>query len=152
MTAGLTALYSNINDNSLSPLEPRLGLNYDLDKNNKLFTGAGYHSQMQSSYLYYYRGSQATPQAIADGVYGTEYNKGMGLTKSAHLVAGWEHNFEYPVRIKLETYYQYLWDVPSRNGSVLLLFSEWRYWLWTSMGRAIGEWRYRPKLRGGIHR
>ena len=36
----------------------------------------------------------------------------MGLTKSAHLVAGWEHNFDYPVRIKLETYYQYLWDVP----------------------------------------
>ena len=112
VTAGFTALYSTINDNSLSPLEPRLGLNYELDANNKLFTGAGYHSQMQSSYLYYYRGSQATPQAIADGLYGTEYNKGMGLTKSAHLVAGWEHNFEYPVRIKLETYYQYLWDVP----------------------------------------
>ncbi|MGB1282063.1 MAG: carboxypeptidase-like regulatory domain-containing protein [Schleiferiaceae bacterium] len=112
MTAGLTALYSNINDNTLSPIEPRLGFNYDVDKHNKFFTGAGYHSQMQSSYLYYYRGSQATPQAIADGVYGTEYNKGMGLTKSAHLVAGWEHNFDYPVRIKLETYYQYLWDVP----------------------------------------
>ena len=112
MTAGLTALYSNINDNTFSPIEPRLGFNYDVDKHNKFFTGAGYHSQMQSSYLYYYRGSQATPQAIADGLYGTEYNKGMGLTKSAHLVAGWEHNFDYPVRIKLETYYQYLWDVP----------------------------------------
>ena len=112
MTAGLTALYSSINTNSLSPVEPRIGLNYDVDKHNKLFTGAGYHSQMQSSYLYYYRGSQATPQAIADSVYGTEYNKGMGLTKSAHLVAGWEHNFDYPIRIKFETYYQYLWDVP----------------------------------------
>jgi len=112
MTAGLTALYSSINNNSLSPVEPRIGLNYDVDKHNKLFTGAGYHSQMQSSYLYYYRGSQATPQAIADSVYGTEYNKGMGLTKSAHLVAGWEHNFDYPIRIKFETYYQYLWDVP----------------------------------------
>ena len=112
MTAGLTALYSNINDNTFSPIEPRLGFNYEVNKNNKFFTGAGYHSQMQSSYLYYYRGSQATPQAIADSLYGTEYNKGMGLTKSAHLVAGWEHNFDYPVRIKLETYYQYLWDVP----------------------------------------
>lgn len=112
MTAGLTALYSSINENSLSPIEPRLGFNYDVNKKNKLFTGAGYHSQMQSSYLYYYRGSQATPQAIADGVYGTNYNKGMGLTKSAHLVAGWEHNFDYPVRIKLEAYYQQLWDVP----------------------------------------
>lgn len=112
MTAGVTALYSSINENSLSPLEPRLGFNYDVDKQNKVFTGAGYHSQMQSSYLYYYRGSQATPQAIQDGVYGTNYNKGMGLTKSAHLVAGWEHNFDYPVRIKFETYYQYLWNVP----------------------------------------
>ena len=112
MTVGLTALYSNINNNTFSPLEPRLGFNYDVDKKNKLFTGAGYHSQMQSSYLYYYRGSQATPQAIADDLYGTEYNKGMGLTKSAHMVAGWEHNFDYPIRIKFEAYYQYLWDVP----------------------------------------
>jgi len=112
MTAGLTALYSSINNNSLSPLEPRLGLNYDISKKDKVFTGTGYHSQMQSSYLYYYRGSQATPQAIADGLYGTNYNKGMGLTKSAHVVAGWEHNFDYPIRIKLEAYYQRLWNVP----------------------------------------
>ena len=112
LTAGLTALYSNINSNSLSPFEPRLGLNYDLSKKDKLFTGAGYHSQMQSSYLYYYKGSKATPIAESQGLLGTEYNKGMGLTKSAHAVLGWEHNFDYPVRIKFETYYQYLWNVP----------------------------------------
>lgn len=112
MTAGVTALYSNINKNSLSPFEPRLGFNYDVDKHNKIFTGAGYHSQMQSSYLYYYKGSKATPIAESQGLLGTEYNKDMGLTKSAHAVLGWEHNFDYPVRIKFETYYQYLWNVP----------------------------------------
>ncbi|MEY2963309.1 MAG: hypothetical protein RL754_570 [Bacteroidota bacterium] len=112
MTAGATAFYSSINANSLSLFEPRLGLNYDVDKHNKFFTGAGYHTQMQSSYLYYYEGSQATPGAIDQGLYGTTYNKDMGLTKSAHAVAGWEHNFDYPVRLKLETYYQYLWDIP----------------------------------------
>ena len=88
MTAGLTALYSSINTNSLSPVEPRIGLNYDVDKHNKLFTGAGYYTD--ALYLRY-RGSQATPQAIADSVYGTEYNKGWNF-KKCHLVAGWEHN------------------------------------------------------------
>jgi hypothetical protein len=41
----------------------------------------------------------------------------MGLTKSAHAVAGWEHNFDYPVRLKLEAYYQYLWDIPVETNS-----------------------------------
>ena len=111
-TAGATAFYSSINANSLSLFEPRLGLNYDLDKHNKFFTGAGYHTQMQSSYLYYYEGSKATPFAESQGLLGSTYNEDMGLTKSAHAVAGWEHNFDYPVRLKLETYYQYLWDIP----------------------------------------
>ena len=109
MTAGATAFHSTINSNSTSLFEPRLGFNYDMDKHNKFFTGAGYHTQMQSSYLYYYEGSQAMDDST---VLGTTYNKEMGLTKSAHAVAGWEHNFEYPIRLKLEAYYQYLWNIP----------------------------------------
>ena len=109
MTAGASAFHSTINSNSTSLFEPRLGLNYDMDKHNKLFTGAGYHTQMQSSYLYYYEGSQALDDST---VLGTTYNKDMGLTKSAHAVAGWEHNFDYPIRLKLEAYYQYLWNIP----------------------------------------
>ncbi|MCH1534416.1 MAG: TonB-dependent receptor, partial [Schleiferiaceae bacterium] len=109
MTAGATAFHSTINSNSTSLFEPRLGFNYDMDKHNKFFTGAGYHTQMQSSYLYYYEGSQALDDST---VLGTTYNKEMGLTKSAHAVAGWEHNFEYPIRLKLEAYYQYLWNIP----------------------------------------
>lgn len=144
MTAGLTALYSSINENSLSPLEPRLGFNYDVDKQNKLFTGAGYHSQMQSSYLYYFKGSQATPQAIANGVYGTNYNKGMGLTKSAHLVAGWEHNFDYPIRIKIETYYQHLWNVP--------IESNLSYFSLVNGGAGFGRLWAEPLVNGGLGR
>jgi hypothetical protein len=109
MTAGASAFHSTINSNSTSLIEPRLGFNYDMDKHNKLFTGAGYHTQMQSSYLYYYEGSQALDDST---VLGTTYNKDMGLTKSAHAVAGWEHNFDYPIRLKLEAYYQYLWNIP----------------------------------------
>ena len=107
-TASATSLYSTINANSYSPIEPRLGINYSPNQRNKFFTGAGYHTQMQSSYLYYYRGNANTGGDLR----GTTYNMDMGLTKSAHAVAGWEHNFEYPVRIKLETYYQYLWGIP----------------------------------------
>ena len=78
-------------------------------------------------------GSQATPQAIADSVYGTEYNKGMGLTKSAHLVAGWEHNFDYPIRRSLKPITNTS-GMFRRNGSFLLLLSQWRYRIWSFMG------------------
>ena len=94
MTAGLTALYSNINDNTLSPIEPRLGFNYDVDKHNKFFTGAGYHSQMQSSYLYYYRVLKRHLKPLPMGYMELNTTRD-GTHKECAPCCGWEHNFDY---------------------------------------------------------
>jgi len=53
MVAGATALYFGINDKSLSPFEPRLGLSYKLGDKQKLGLGLGLHSQTQAPFLYY---------------------------------------------------------------------------------------------------
>ena len=106
LTAGWTATYSNINANSISLVEPRLGLNYKQSRNTNFFAGTGIHSQMQSAYLYYY--------AIGNnGRDPGEHNTDMGLTKSYHSVAGMEHRLSsLPMRLKAEVYYQYLWNIP----------------------------------------
>lgn len=105
LTAGLTALYFSINKNSVSPIEPRLGLSYDLLKGRKISLGFGHHSQIQSPYLYYYSNQtvDGDPQ---------EYNLDMGLTKSTHAVLAYDMVFKNNYRIKLETYFQYLNDIP----------------------------------------
>ena len=105
LTAGVSSLYATVNSNSFMPVEPRLGLNYQATKTDKFFIGTGVHSQLQSSYLYYYGLSTVDhdPQ---------EHNMDIGLTKSWHIAGGWDHNFKGPWRTKIETYYQNLWDIP----------------------------------------
>jgi len=107
-TVGLTAMYFGLNDKSLSPLEPRLGLQYALGKklNHKLSLGYGLHSQIVPPYLYFYGVNTVDrdPQ---------ELNKDMGLFKSHHGVLGYDWFIpEKGLRLKLETYYQYLFNIP----------------------------------------
>jgi hypothetical protein len=105
-TAGVTALYFSINNNSFSPFEPRLGLSYQIDDRQKISFGTGLHSQIQSPYIYYYSNDNPTgrdPQ---------EYNTDMGLTKSGHVILGYDRLLGSNLRMKAETYYQYLYDIP----------------------------------------
>ncbi len=106
MTAGVSSMYYSMNKNSFSPVEPRIGLQYFVNKKNRLSFGAGLHSQTQPAYLYYYSDS-----TDADGNL-VLYNKDMGLIKSFHLAAGYDKYIGKSVHLKTEVYYQYLFDIP----------------------------------------
>lgn len=105
LTAGLTSLYWGINDNSFSPIEPRVGLSYTITSGHSLNFGAGLHSQIQSPYIYYYG-------FTTEGNDPQEHNLDMGLSKSAHAVLGYDWIVGKAMRFKAETYYQYLYDIP----------------------------------------
>ncbi len=106
LIGGVTSTYFSINDKSFSPIEPRVGLAYDLGKGQKLNFGAGLHSQVQSNYLYYYG-----DESVGNAAMG--YNKdAIGLTKSIHTVLGYDKFFANNTRFKSEIYYQYLYDIP----------------------------------------
>ncbi|MDA9773574.1 TonB-dependent receptor [Saprospiraceae bacterium] len=105
LTGGLTALYYSINNNSLSPFEPRLGLAYQIDNKQKLSLGVGIHSQIQSNYLYYY--GDSNPDGTVN-----EYNKDMGLLRNNHIVLGYDLSLGKSMRLKAETYFQYLNNIP----------------------------------------
>ena len=106
LTGGVTSLYYSVNDKSFSPIEPRVGMSYDLGKGQRLNFGAGLHSQIQSNYVYYY-GDESVGNAPVG------YNKdAMGLTKSIHTVGGYQRSFQNNMRFMSEIYYQYLYDLP----------------------------------------
>ena len=103
--AGLTALYFSLNENSLSPVEPRLGLKYYLDSTQYLSLGYGLHSQIVPPYIYFY-GNQTNDQSPQ------LHNRDLGLFKSHHLLLGYDLFFGEAMRLKLETYYQHLFNIP----------------------------------------
>ncbi|RRB06468.1 TonB-dependent receptor [Larkinella rosea] len=104
LSAGLTSLYFSLNKNSYSPAEPRLGLSWDLPNRQKLSFAAGLHSQIQPTYTYFYG---------ADLHKNRQYlNSDVGLTKSWHYVTSYDRLLGRNMRLKIEAYYQKLFDVP----------------------------------------
>jgi len=106
-TAGVTSLYLGVNKKSFMPIEPRVGLSYQANVNDRFFIGSGLHAQGQAPYLYYYAMSTQNFDPL-------EHNdQRIGLMKSAQIAGGWERKYKgVPVRTKVEAYYQYLYDVP----------------------------------------
>lgn len=103
-TAGLHSQYYSFS-NSLSIAEPRIGWKWAMNGNQKLFAGAGLHSQTQPFYTYTYH------LLNADGSK-NYHNKNMGFTKSMHAALGYEKNFKKNFQFKTEVYFQYLYQVP----------------------------------------
>ena len=103
-TAGLHAQYFSMS-NSISAAEPRLGWKYQFTKNQKVFAGAGLHSQTQPYYVYSYHQMDASGNKVY-------HNKNMDFTKSFHSAVGYERSFNKGFVVRAEAYYQYLYQVP----------------------------------------
>ncbi|MCB9223691.1 MAG: TonB-dependent receptor [Crocinitomicaceae bacterium] len=103
LNAGLHSQYFTLS-NSISAVEPRLGLKIDVNEKNTLAIGAGMHSQHQPLYIYTYH------QLLGSNkVY---HNMNMGFTRSIHSVISYSTAFSKSMKFKTEAYYQYLYEVP----------------------------------------
>lgn len=91
---------------SISWAEPRVGLNYQLSQKQNFFAGAGLHSQAQPYYVYFYQKWDSL-----QGQFVME-NQNMDFTRSFHSVLGYENRLNATTRLKIETYYQYLFNIP----------------------------------------
>ena len=86
-------------------LEPRLGLKWQATTKSSFSYGFGLHSRAEPISVYF---SQVT---AADGTISTP-NKKLKLTKAMHHVVGYDLSVRQDLRVKVEAYYQYLYDVP----------------------------------------
>jgi hypothetical protein len=86
-------------------VEPRLSMKWNLLGNQSVNFGAGMHSQLQPHYIYFLK------TQLSDGTY-IETNRNLGFSRSNQLVLGYQILPTKNFRIKAETYYQYLYDIP----------------------------------------
>ena len=106
-TAGLHGQY--LTHNGSQSVEPRLGMKLIITDLDIVTFGYGLHSEMLPLYQYFARDTGS----------GAMLNYHAGFIRSHHLVLGYDRILEDNMSIHLETYYQYLFDVPveTRIGS-----------------------------------
>lgn len=96
-TAGVHFQYFTLN--AKSSVEPRLGLSYAVNSQQKLSFGYGLHGQLAPITAYFLL------EELPDG--STErINTDLGFLKSQHYVLGYEILFNQHLRFKSEAYYQ----------------------------------------------
>ncbi|MBI3510144.1 MAG: TonB-dependent receptor [Bacteroidetes bacterium] len=106
--AGVHGQYFTLNGSYA--VEPRLGMRWSINEKQSINVGAGLHSQMLPAYIYYtHQESNLQPYDL--------HNKNVGFMRSAHAILGYDISIAKNMRIKVETYYQYLYDVPVEKTS-----------------------------------
>jgi hypothetical protein len=93
--------------NKSKSIEPRAGLSYALNRKQKLSLGYGLHGQIQPLRVYFVQ----TPKNKSNSDYALT-NQNLGLSKSHHLVAGYDWTIAPNLRFKMEAYYQHLFGIP----------------------------------------
>lgn len=94
--------------NNQHTLEPRLALQWQANPTTALNVGYGKHSTMESIHSYFAKVQQA------DGNI-QEPNRDLEPLKAHHFVLGYEKRFNKQLRLKVEAYYQHLYNLPVEN-------------------------------------
>ncbi|MCX6334745.1 MAG: TonB-dependent receptor [Bacteroidia bacterium] len=95
--------------NNKYSLEPRFGLKYSRFSGHSINFGFGLHSQLLPR-MFYVVENETSPGEI------DPMNKTLGFSKSMHLVLGYNYLISKNLRLKFETYYQYLYNIPVKKG------------------------------------
>lgn len=85
-------------------IEPRVGLNWQVNEKNILSIAYGKHSQMQPIGVYFIEREENGTK--------TYPNRNLGFTRSHHFILGYDRSMGENMRLKIEPFYQYLTDVP----------------------------------------
>ncbi|MBL3657520.1 TonB-dependent receptor [Fulvivirga sediminis] len=111
---GVHLLHFSVN-NDLS-VEPRVGLKYTVNPSNTISFGYGLHSNTEPLNIYFAK----IPDAQGD--LGTP-NKSLEFTRAHHIVIAYDHLFNDHLRLKVEPYFQYLFNVPVEKGTYYSLLN-----------------------------
>jgi len=93
--------------NGSQSVEPRSGLQWAFHPKHSFNLGYGLHSQTQPLYYYFLRSYIDE----SNNTYLTTL-RNLDFTKSHHLIAGYDYSISKNLRIKTETFYQSLFNVP----------------------------------------
>ncbi|MEO8088159.1 MAG: TonB-dependent receptor [Bacteroidota bacterium] len=91
--------------NNTYSFEPRLGVKWELKEGRAISFGTGMHSQLQPMYTYFQQTLLPDKTVVLT-------NKNLEFTKSNHFVLAFDQSFSNQLRLKVETYYQRLYNIP----------------------------------------
>ncbi|MEP1094029.1 MAG: prevent-host-death protein, partial [Cyclobacteriaceae bacterium] len=99
INAGLHSQYFDLNEQMT--LEPRASLKWNMDIYKSLTLGYGNHSQIEDAKIYF----------VQDDA-GNSLNEDLKLSRAHHFVLSYDWSISENLRLKIEPYYQHLYDVP----------------------------------------
>jgi hypothetical protein len=116
INAGVNAQLFTLNNSRT--IEPRLGLSYELNSKNKLSFAYGLHSRIEQLHTYF----------VKDPITNKAPNKELDFTKAHHFVLGYDWNINNKLHLKIEPYYQFLYDIPYIKNSTSSLLNVAKDW------------------------
>jgi len=121
-TAGVNASWFEVNNEYT--IEPRISGSWQFHENHQLSLGYGNHSQTEPLFVYF-----VTEENASNGT--VRYpNKNLGRMQAHHFVLGYDWSIRKNLRMKIEPYYQLLYDVPVVDGtaySMINFMSDWTF-------------------------
>jgi hypothetical protein len=117
LTTGMHYKYFNLNGNYA--IEPRIGMRWQATPCQAFTAAFGLHSKTDNISLYLIR------QRLDDGTV-VQQNKELDFLRARHYVLGYENRIARDLNMKIEAYYQELYDVPiaDEEGSVYSVLNE----------------------------
>ena len=106
MTSGVHLLYYDLN--KAVSVEPRLAFRYQVRPDQAFTLGAGMHSKTEALMTYLAQDVDAQGNVF-------QPNEKLGFTRAAHVVLGYERMLAEDLQLKVEAYYQHLYDLPVEN-------------------------------------
>jgi hypothetical protein len=103
LNTGLHTMHFGLNGNTT--LEPRMGLKWQVNAARSFSAGFGLHSRHEAMTTYF-------AQQRQQGDTHVQPNRNLGFTRAAHYVLGYDQMLREDLRLKVETYYQHLFNVP----------------------------------------
>ncbi len=114
LTENLTMInglhYLRFSLNNRQSIEPRLAVQWQATERQSFNVGVGLHSKLEgvSTYL--------AKHYNENGGF-TQPNRNLEIAKAAHFVLGYDNRIAPNTHLKIETYYQHLYDVPVENST-----------------------------------
>jgi hypothetical protein len=140
INSGLHFMHLTLNNRY--SVEPRLGVKWLLSGNQSVNIGYGIHSKTLPAYIY------LTRVDLGGGAY-SEPNKNIGFLRSHHFVAGYDIRPSEKTRIRLEAYYQKIFESvvePSSSYFSMLNSSSITYMLPDSLKDGGDGYNYGAEL------
>ena len=109
---GLHGMYFRLTDKAT--VEPRAGIRWQALPKQAFSLAYGKHSRRENTDFYF------VENPVASGVFP---NKQLDFAKAHHLVMSYDWSISEHLRLKVEPYFQYLYDIPVEHGTPLSLIN-----------------------------